>query len=137
MHIYFKEARGCEGRGQFFDNNGIVRDVMQNHMMQIFSFMAMECPTSLDARTIADQKTKFLEEVEPVDPKDCLYGQYTASDKGKGYREEETVLDKNSTTPTYCACVLRVRNQRWECVPFLLKAGKALNENLMEIRIRK
>lgn len=108
---------------------------MQNHMMQIFSFMAMECPTSFNARAISEQKVKLLEAVEPVDPKECLYGQYISSKNGRGYKEEETVLDKNSTTPTFCTCVLRIRNERWKSVPFYLIAGKALNENLMEIRI--
>ena len=121
---------------EYFDKHGIVRDVMQNHLLQVMAVLAMDRPVSLDPEDIRDAKLKVLRQVTRVDPaKDVVAGQYVASDGKPGYRDNASVAD-GSRTPTYAMVVLNVRNERWDGVPFILKAGKALNEKRSEIRIQ-
>lgn len=117
-----------EGRGGYFDHYGIIRDVMQNHVMQILSLLTMEPPVTLNPKDIRDEKVKVFRNIQPPQKDDFIIGQYI------GYREDPTVND-HSMTPTFAACVLMIRNRRWDGVPFLLQCGKGLNENLVEIRL--
>jgi len=138
VQIIFKEELGVEGRGGYFDSYGIIRDVMQNHLLQILALIAMEPPVSLSPTDIRNEKIKVLKSIEPVKMEDIVVGQYKGKvvngERFPGYREDPTVAD-DSITPTFAACVLKVKNRRWDGVPFFLESGKALDERLAEIRI--
>lgn len=135
VQITFKEPFGTEGRGGYFDEFGIIRDVIQNHLMQVLSILTMERPVSFSAEDIRDEKVKVLRAVPPVTPEDTLLGQYVAANGKPGYLDDETV-PHNSVCPTFAAATLWINNPRWEGVPFILKAGKALNEAKVEVRIQ-
>lgn len=126
-----------KGRGGYFNEYGIIRDVIQNHLLQVLAIVAMERPCSLNAEDIRDEKVKVLRSIAPVEPKHVLLGQYVSSEDGKkpGYIDDETV-PKHSKTATYAALTLFINHERWEGVPFILKAGKALDEQKAEIRIQ-
>lgn len=128
IQITFKEPFGTEGRGGYFDEFGIIRDVMQNHLLQVLSLIAMERPISTDAEAIRDEKVKVLKCIPPISVNDALLGQYVAANGKPSYLDDETIKNKDSLTPTFAALVLFIQNERWEGVPFVLKAGKALNE---------
>jgi glucose-6-phosphate 1-dehydrogenase len=136
----FKEDFGTEGRGGYFDTNGIIRDVIQNHLMQVFSLLAMEPPVKATgagyAEYVRNNKVALLQSVAPIDMDEVVLGQYAANAKGDlGYLDDDTVPN-GSFTPTFATIVLRVSNWRWQGVPFIFKAGKALNERKAEIRIQ-
>ncbi|XP_072936345.1 glucose-6-phosphate 1-dehydrogenase [Epargyreus clarus] len=138
--ISFKEPFGTEGRGGYFDSFGIVRDVMQNHLLQILSLVAMEKPVSLHPNDIRDEKVKVLRHIKPIERKDLLIGQYVGNPDGQGdeklgYLEDPTV-PKDSVTPTYAIAVIWINNSRWQGVPFILRCGKALNERKAEVRVQ-
>ncbi|XP_028772398.1 glucose-6-phosphate 1-dehydrogenase, cytoplasmic isoform [Neltuma alba] len=129
VQIVFREDFGTEGRGGYFDQYGIIRDIIQNHLLQVFCLVAMEKPISLKPEHIRDEKVKVLESVLPIKDDEIVLGQY------EGYRDDPTVPDQ-SNTPTFATVILRVHNERWEGVPFILKAGKALNSRKAEIRVQ-
>jgi len=135
--ITFKEDIGTEGRGGYFDEFGILRDVMQNHLLQIFALTAMETPVSLSAEDIRDEKVKVLRSTKAIVKEDVVVGQFgpDASGKNKGYLDDPTV-PKGSVCPTFATAVLHIENSRWKGVPFVLKCGKGLNERKTEIRIQ-
>nr|CDJ89535.1 Glucose-6-phosphate dehydrogenase domain containing protein [Haemonchus contortus] len=139
--ISFKENFGTGGRAGYFDKAGIIRDVMQNHLMQILTLVAMEKPASLDAEDIRDEKVKVLKAIRPVQLKDVVLGQYVANSECShpeavaGYKDDDDVPD-DSITPTFALAVLHVHNERWEGVPFFLRCGKALNESKAEVRVQ-
>lgn len=137
VQIVFKEPFGTEGRSGYFDQYGIIRDVMQNHLLQIMSIVAMERPVSLDPEAIRDEKVRLLKSIPPIDIRNVVIGQYGPSADGshRGYREDAGV-PADSITPTFACAVLYVNNERWDGVPFILKCGKALNERKAEIRIQ-
>jgi glucose-6-phosphate 1-dehydrogenase len=139
VEISWKENIGVEGRGGYFDEYGIIRDVMQNHLLQILALIAMEQPVSLAAKDIRDEKVKLLRAIPPLITRDLVLGQYTEG-AWKGLRHpaylEEELVPKGSLTPTYAAAVLHITNRRWDGVPFLIQAGKGLNDRMTEIRIR-
>jgi glucose-6-phosphate 1-dehydrogenase len=135
--ITFKEDIGTEGRGGYFDEFGIIRDVMQNHLLQILALVAMESPVALNAEDVRDEKVKVLRACEAIDFRDLVIGQYGKDPEGKkpSYLDDSTV-PKGSIVPTFAAGVIHVNNSRWKGVPFILKCGKALNERKAEIRIQ-
>ncbi|WWC71490.1 glucose-6-phosphate dehydrogenase [Kwoniella pini CBS 10737] len=135
VQITFKEPFGTEGRGGYFDEFGIIRDVCQNHLLQTLSILAMERPVSFSAEDIRDEKVKVLRSIPAIDQKDVLLGQYVAEGDKPGYLDDDTV-PKGSVCPTFAAMTLWVNNPRWEGVPFIMKAGKALNESKVEIRVQ-
>lgn len=135
VQITFKEPFGTEGRGGYFDEFGIIRDVCQNHLIQVLSILTMERPVSFSAEDIRDEKVKVLRSIPPVERADTLLGQYVSANGKPGYLEDDTV-PKNSKCPTFAALTLWVNTPRWEGVPFILKAGKALNEAKVEVRIQ-
>lgn len=138
VRICWSEDIGAEGRAGYFDRYGIIRDVMQNHLLQMLALVAMEEPLNLDPENVRNEKVKALRAVRPVRLEDIVTGRYTTAEyKGhtqKGYLEEEGV-PPDSVTPTYAAAVLKVRNRRWDGVPFLMSAGKGLNHHKTEIHI--
>ncbi len=137
VHVDWAENFGCEGRGGYFDQYGIIRDVMQNHLIQILALAAMERPKSLKGTHVRNAKLAVLRDVSPVRLEDAILGQYTASEDGrrKGYLDDETVPD-GSITPTYASVTLRVENERWRGVPFVITAGKALDRKVNQLRVR-
>ncbi|KAG1469713.1 hypothetical protein G6F56_003096 [Rhizopus delemar] len=135
VQISLKEPFGCEGRGGYFDEYGVIRDVIQNHLLQLFSIIAMERPVKRDSESIRDEKVKLLKSVKPLKIEDCLLGQYVKSGDKPGYTEDETVPD-DSLTATFASIALWVENERWDGVPFILKNGKALDNSKAEIRIQ-
>ncbi|KAI9187964.1 Glucose-6-phosphate 1-dehydrogenase [Blastocladiella emersonii ATCC 22665] len=137
VQITFKEKIGTEGRGGYFDEFGIVRDVMQNHLLQILTLVAMERPVTLDADDVRNEKVKVLRSMAPLKLSDMVLGQYGKSEDGKlpGYLDDKTV-PAGSKTPTYAAAVMHINNDRWDGVPFFLRCGKALNEAKTEVRIQ-
>ncbi|XP_062185667.1 glucose-6-phosphate 1-dehydrogenase, cytoplasmic isoform-like [Phragmites australis] len=129
IQIVFREDFGTEGRGGYFDQYGIIRDIIQNHLLQVFCLVAMEKPVSLKPEHIRDEKVKVLQSVNPIKCEEVVLGQYD------GYKDDPTVPNE-SNTPTFASVVLRVHNERWEGVPFILKAGKALNSRKAEVRVQ-
>jgi glucose-6-phosphate 1-dehydrogenase len=139
VDIIWEEDIGTGGRGGYFDSYGIIRDVIQNHLLQVLSMVAMEEPLSLSAKDIRDNKVKLLKSIPPVKLEDIVLGQYTASQKGQaeypGYLDDPTVPE-NSLCPTFAKVKLKIQNRRWEGVPFTIRAGKALDRKRTEIHIR-
>lgn len=137
VQILFKEPFGTEGRGGYFDDIGIIRDVMQNHLLQVLTLIGMERPVSAAPEDVRDEKVKVLKAISPIDPKNALLGQYSKSEDGKkpSYLDDETV-NPDSKCVTFAALELQINNERWEGVPFVLRAGKALNEAKVEVRIQ-
>lgn len=136
MQISFKEAFGTEGRGGYFDSIGIVRDVMQNHLLQVLTLLTMERPVSFDPEAVRDEKVKVLKAF-CLDNSNILIGQYCKSEDGKkpGYLDDETVKG-DSKSVTYAALGIQIDNERWDGVPIVLRAGKALDQSKVEIRIQ-
>lgn len=139
VQLIFSEDFGTEGRGGYFDNYGIIRDIMQNHLLQILALFAMETPVSLDAEDIRNEKVKVLRSMKPLQLDDVVIGQYKSHTKGgityPAYIDDKTV-PKGSLTPTFAAAALFIDNARWDGVPFLMKAGKALHTQRAEIRVQ-
>ncbi|KAK8801459.1 hypothetical protein WA171_004601, partial [Blastocystis sp. BT1] len=135
VQIVFKETIGVDGRGGYFDHYGIIRDVMQNHLLQIVSLISMEQPLSLHSYDIRDEKVRVLKSIEPLRLEDTIIGQYVGNGTQPGYLDDPTV-PKDSLTATFAATILRINTPRWAGVPFYLKCGKALDEAKAEIRIQ-
>lgn len=135
VQITFSENFGTEGRGGYFDNYGIIRDVIQNHLLQVMALFAMEEPASLDAEDIRDEKVKVIKSIRPIDMANVVLGQYKENKEKPGYLDDETV-PPGSRCATFAAMALFVDNARWDGVPFLIKAGKALHKREAEIRIQ-
>jgi len=129
VHIVWKEDIGVKGRAGYFEEYGIVRDVLQNHLMQILALVAMEPPARIDATSIADVKTGLLRCIPPLKTSDVLLGQY------EGYLEEKGVAGC-SLTPTFVSAVFRINNKRWKDVPFVVTAGKGLDACMTEVRMK-
>ena len=143
VRIIFKENFGTQGRGGYFDKSGIIRDILQNHLLQVLCAVGMERPNSLSADDIRDEKVRMLKCTRTIKLEDCRLGQYAGAKTAlpndplstEGYRDDEGVPD-DSVTPTYCAIDMRIDNERWAGVPFILSAGKALDERKCEVRIQ-
>jgi glucose-6-phosphate 1-dehydrogenase len=128
VQITMAEDFGVKGRGKFYDETGVVRDVIQNHLLQIVSYLAMEAPSSMYAEAIRDEQSKVLRTVRPLRPEDTVQGQF------RGYRDEPGVA-KDSTRGTYAAVRLHVDSWRWQGVPFVVRAGKSLAKTATEVFI--
>ncbi|MGL5096196.1 MAG: glucose-6-phosphate dehydrogenase, partial [Planctomycetia bacterium] len=144
VQITVSEALGVEDRGSYYDTSGALRDMMQNHMLQLLALTAMEPPISLDADSIRDEKVKVLRAIRlatsPEDvARDTVRGQYGPGKANgaavPGYREEKGV-SATSTTPTYVAARIFLDNWRWANVPFLLRHGKRMAKRGTEIAIQ-
>jgi glucose-6-phosphate 1-dehydrogenase len=130
VQITMAEDFGVRGRGAFYDRAGVIRDVVQNHLLQIISNVAMEPPPrSADVETLRDEKVKVLKGIPGIEPVDVVRGQF------RGYREEPGVAP-GSTTETFVALHLHVNNWRWQGVPFFIRAGKCLPVTRTEVVVR-
>jgi len=139
VQLIFSEDFGTEGRGGYFDHYGIIRDIMQNHLLQILALFAMETPVSLAAEDIRNEKVKVLRSMRKLKLEDVVVGQYKGHTRGgksfPAYVDDPTVPN-DSVTPTFAAAALFIDNARWDGVPFLMKAGKALHTRHAEIRVQ-
>ncbi|KAI8370421.1 glucose-6-phosphate dehydrogenase [Radiomyces spectabilis] len=135
VQITLKEPFGTEGRGGYFDEYGIIRDVMENHLLQLLSLVAMERPIRRDAESIRDEKVKVLKCIKPIELDDTLLGQYVSNGDKPGYLDDDSV-PKGSLCPTFAAMVLWIDNERWDKVPFIVKAGKAMDNAKVDIRVQ-
>ena len=129
VQITMAEDFGVQGRGAFYDSTGTIRDVIQNHLFQILTNLAMEAPVRTDSESIRDEKVKILKAVAPIEAKDLVRGQF------KGYLSEPGVKP-GSQTETFAALKLEVDNWRWQGVPFYIRAGKCLPVTATELVIR-
>ena len=126
VEITMAEDFGVQGRGGFYDQTGTIRDVVQNHLFQVLSNLAMEAPVGLDSESVRDEKVKVLKAMAPVDEQDLVRGQFG------GYRNENGVA-KDSQTETFAAVKLEINSWRWKGVPFYIRAGKCLPVTSTEI----
>jgi glucose-6-phosphate 1-dehydrogenase len=128
IQITVTEAVDVRHRGSYYDAAGVVRDMFQNHLLQLLALVAMEPPSSFNADAVRNEKTKLFESIRPIVLDDTVRGQYA------GYRKTEGV-SADSKTPTYAALKLYIDNWRWQGVPFYLRSGKGLNSKMSEIAI--
>ena len=143
VQITVSEELGVENRGAYYEEAGALRDMVQNHILQLLCLIAMEPPVTFDAAPVRDEKNKVMEAIRPVDPARvddvAVRGQYTSGfvigKPAPGYREEKGVA-RDSRTETYAALKLHVDNWRWAGVPFFLRTGKRLPKRASEIVIR-
>ena len=140
IQITVAETLGVENRGDYYDKSGAIRDVLQNHMMQLVSLVGMNVPKTMSADDVKNEKVKVLKSISKIKdlPKSIIMGQYgKGSIEGKnvpGYRDEPEV-EKNSATETYAALKLEINNKMWKNVPFYLRTGKRLKDKSTEIAI--
>lgn len=132
VEITVAEQVGVEHRARFYDSVGVLRDMFQNHLLQLTSLVAMEPPASFDATSLRNEKVKVLSSIRPMTEEEVL--KWTVGAQYKGYSEEEGVNPK-SRIPTYAAVRLQIDNWRWQGVPFYLRSGKNLKEKLSQITI--
>ncbi|KJP86912.1 glucose-6-phosphate dehydrogenase [Plasmodium fragile] len=157
IKITLKETKGVYGRGQYFDPYGIIRDVMQNHMLQLLALITMDDPIDLNDESVKNEKIKILKCIPSIKLDETIIGQYV---KSEHYQEEKNLstphsddhpideskrnhsyhddphIDPNSITPTFCTCTLYINSINWYGVPIIFKAGKGLNKDVCEIRIQ-
>ncbi|MBN8610097.1 MAG: glucose-6-phosphate dehydrogenase [Deltaproteobacteria bacterium] len=128
VQITMAEKFGVTGRGKFYEETGVIRDVIQNHLLQVVSYLAMEAPSSMIPEAIRDEQAKVLRTVRPLSPDHMVRGQF------RGYRDEPGVA-KDSYMGTYAALRLYVDSWRWEGVPFYVRAGKCLATTTTEVMV--
>ncbi|HEY2275096.1 MAG TPA: glucose-6-phosphate dehydrogenase [Steroidobacteraceae bacterium] len=126
VQITMAETLGVAGRGRFYEEAGAIRDVMQNHLMQIVALLAMEPPVNAEGESLRDEKVKVLKAIRPAIPAELVRGQFV------GYRDEPGVA-ADSRVETYAALVLHVDSWRWSGVPFYMRAGKRLPVTATEV----
>ena len=126
VEITMAEDFGVQGRGGFYDQTGTIRDVVQNHLFQVLSNLAMEPPVGLDSDSVRDERVKVLKAIPPIEEKNLVRGQF------RGYRDENGVA-KDSQTETFAALQLEINSWRWKGVPFYIRAGKNLPTTTTEI----
>jgi len=126
VQITMAESFGVQGRGKFYEEAGTIRDVIQNHLMQVVGFLAMEAPATTYNESMRDELVKVFRQMRPVDPKQVVRGQF------EGYLQE-TGVAPNSTVETFAALRLDIDSWRWDGVPFLVRAGKNLPVTATEV----
>jgi len=126
VEITMAEDFGVQGRGGFYDQTGTTRDVVQNHLFQVLSNLAMEPPVGMDSESVRDEKVKVLKAIPPIEADNLVRGQF------RGYRDENGVA-KDSQTETLAAVRLEIDSWRWKGVPFYIRAGKCLPTTCTEI----
>jgi len=129
VQITMAEDFGVQGRGAFYDQTGAIRDVIQNHLFQVITNLAMEPPVRADSESIRDEKVKVLKAIEPLRPDDVVRGQF------RGFRGEAGVA-ADSRTETFAAILFEVNSWRWKGVPFYIRAGKNLPVTCTELMVR-
>jgi len=139
VEITVAEDTGLAGRAAYYDESGAVRDMLQNHLTQIMTLIAMEPPVKMDAASIHTEKVKVLDAVRKLNLDDAVLAQYT--EIGSDNEEDVSYLDEpgvphDSTTPTFAAVALHVDNWRWQGVPFYLRTGKRMAARVSEVTVR-
>jgi glucose-6-phosphate 1-dehydrogenase len=129
VQITMAESFGVEGRGHFYDETGAIRDVVQNHMLQVVSLLAMEPPALMYHESVRDEQVKVFRTIPPLDPADLVRGQF------RGYRQEPGVAP-NSQVETFAAVRLHIESWRWAGVPFVIRAGKSLPVTTTEVLVK-
>jgi len=129
VQIIMAENFGIQGRGVFYDQTGAIRDVVQNHLFQVLTNLAMEPPVRTDSESIRDEKVKVLKAIPPLDANNLVRGQF------RGYRSEKGVA-RDSKVETFAALRLQVDSWRWQGVPFYIRAGKCLPVTCAEVLVR-
>jgi glucose-6-phosphate 1-dehydrogenase len=129
VQITMAEDFGVEGRGHFYDRTGALRDVVQNHLLQVLTNIVMEPPPGLDIEMLRDEKAKVLKGIRPLRPQDVVRGQF------RGYRDEPGVRG-DSQTETFVALRLEINSWRWKGVPFYIRAGKCLPVTATEVIVK-
>jgi glucose-6-phosphate 1-dehydrogenase len=129
VQISMLESVGVGHRAGYYDKAGVLRDMFQNHVLQLLTLTAMEPPSAFNAKALRDEKVKVLQSVRPITPSDGVWGQY------QGYRDEQGVAP-GSRTPTYIALKLFVDNWRWQGVPFYVRSGKHLATKATEVTLQ-
>ncbi|BAN01483.1 glucose-6-phosphate dehydrogenase [Ilumatobacter coccineus] len=125
VQVTMSETIGVEGRGSFYEGVGAIRDVLQNHLLQVIALLAMEPPAGPDARFLQDEKAKVISAMRPIECSQMVRGQYV------GYRDEDGVAD-DSSVETFAAVRLEIDSWRWAGVPWYVRVGKGLAENATE-----
>jgi len=128
VQITMAEKFGVEGRGKFYEEAGAVRDVVQNHLLQVVGFLAMEPPSNTYAEAVRDEQVKVFRAIQPLETSDLVRGQF------EGYRQESGVAP-DSRVETFAALRIDIDSWRWEGVPFFIRAGKCLPETATEVRV--
>ena len=126
VQITMAESFGVEGRGAFYDEVGALRDVVQNHLLQVIALLAMDAPTRDDAEALQSEKLRLFRAIRPLAPCDVVRGQF------RGYRNEPGVA-RDSSTETFAALRLQIDTWRWAGVPFYVRAGKCLPATVTEV----
>ncbi|KYF70611.1 glucose-6-phosphate dehydrogenase [Sorangium cellulosum] len=129
VQITMAESFGVQGRGRFYEETGAIRDVIQNHVLQVTAILAMDPPSREDVEAIRDEKARILKAMAPLDPEHVVRGQF------RGYMEEPGVA-ADSNVETFAAMKLRIDTWRWADVPFFLRAGKRLPTSAFEVRVQ-
>lgn len=129
VQITAAEHLGIEGRGGYYEESGVVRDMLQNHVLQVMALCAMEPPLAGSEESVRDKKSEIFRSLATISSTDFVFGQY------EGYRDEPNVAP-DSATPTFAAVRLFVENWRWKGVPFYIRSGKALQRKVTEITIQ-
>jgi glucose-6-phosphate 1-dehydrogenase len=128
VQITMAESFGVQGRGKFYEEAGAIRDVIQNHLLQVIGFLAMEAPLGTYAESIRDEQVKVFRAIRPLSPEDLVRGQFA------GYRNEAGVAS-DSTVETFAAVRLHVDSWRWDGVPFFIRAGKCMPISTTEVLV--
>ncbi|AGT07948.1 glucose-6-phosphate dehydrogenase [Paracoccus aminophilus] len=131
VQITVAETVGVGGRGEYYDHSGAIRDMVQNHMMQLLCLIAMEPPYHFDPDAVRDEKLKVIRALDPLKPGDIVRGQYLAGPDGPGYLDD--VENAESRTESFVALKLTIANWRWTGTPFYLRTGKRLRARTSEI----
>jgi glucose-6-phosphate 1-dehydrogenase len=129
VQITMAEAFGVAGRGKFYEEAGAIRDVLQNHLLQVVALLGMEPPSGMYADSLRDEKAKLLNAITPIAPDDLVRGQF------RGYRDEPGVA-ADSQVETFVAVRMEIDSWRWASVPWLIRAGKALSLTATEVLVR-
>jgi glucose-6-phosphate 1-dehydrogenase len=129
IQITAAESIGIENRGKYYEEAGVVRDMIQNHVLQVLALVAMDPPVAGDLEGVRDKRLEVFKSLAPILDEDCVFGQY------RGYRQEPHV-GSQSGTPTFCALRLFINNWRWYGVPFYIRSGKRLPEKRTEVVVQ-
>ncbi|WP_413221795.1 glucose-6-phosphate dehydrogenase [Tritonibacter mobilis] len=133
VQITVSESISVAGRGEYYDKSGAMRDMVQNHLMQLLCLTAMEPPSTFEPNAVRNEKLKVIESLEPVPADDIVRGQYRAKAGGHGYLDHAG--DPHSRTESFVAMKVEVANWRWAGTPFYLRTGKCLRERVSEIAV--
>ncbi|GLP86121.1 glucose-6-phosphate dehydrogenase [Epibacterium sp. DP7N7-1] len=133
VQITVSESISVAGRGEYYDKSGAMRDMVQNHLMQLLCLTAMEPPSTFEPNAVRNEKLKVIESLEPVPADDIVRGQYRAKAGGDGYLDHAG--DPHSRTESFVAMKVEVANWRWAGTPFYLRTGKCLRERVSEIAV--